>query len=126
MVLSSAGRAGSSLLCGLFCSHGEHGLLSSCGAQVCPVCCCRVQARGTLGFRSGGARGFSTQASMAPEHRLSRSTAYGILSDQGSNPFLRHGQVDSLPLSLQEKDRLHWRSPWCWERVEAGREGDDG
>ena len=33
---------------------------------------------------------------------LSCPAAYGILPDQGSNPFLLHWQVDFLPLSYQE------------------------
>ena len=33
---------------------------------------------------------------------LSCPSAYGILPDQGSNPFLLHWQVDFLPLSYQE------------------------
>ena len=34
-------------------------------------------------------------------NRLSRSKAWGIFPDQGSNPCLLHWQVDSLPLSYQ-------------------------
>ena len=47
----------------------------------------------------------SSWSSQAPEHRLSLahglhcSTACGILLDQGSNPYLMHWQMSSLPLS---------------------------
>ena len=45
-------------------------------------------------------------ASVVVAHGLSCSTSGGIVLDQGSNPCLLHGQVDSLPLS-------HKGSPYC-------------
>ena len=45
------------------------------------------------------AHGPQSTGSVVVGHGLSR-----ILSDRGSNPFLRHWQVDALPLSHQEKD----------------------
>ena len=52
------GCAGSLLLCGLFSSWVEQGLLSSCGALTsgCDgVSCCRACALGHAGFSSCGA-----------------------------------------------------------------------
>ena len=51
------GCAGSLLLCGLFCSYGEQGLLSSCcvRASYCGgFSYCRAQALGHAGFNSCG------------------------------------------------------------------------
>ena len=31
----------------------------------------------------------------------------------------------SNTLATQCKDLTHWKKPWCWERLKAGREGDD-
>ena len=77
-----AGRAGSSLLCGL---------LSSCGARA-PHC----------GGFSRGARALGTWLGLqVVEHGLSCSSACGIFEDQGSNPRLLHWQADSSPLSHQ-------------------------
>ena len=45
-------------------------------------------------------------ASVAVAHGLSGSASGGIFLEQGSNPCLLHGQVDSLPLS-------HQGSPYC-------------
>ena len=28
-------------------------------------------------------------------------------------------------LATQCKELTHWKRPWCWERLKAGREGDD-
>ena len=47
-----------------------------------------------------------TWASVIMAHGLSCSTSGGIFLEQGSNPCLLHGQVDSLPLSPQG-------SPYC-------------
>ena len=72
---------------GLSCS----GFISSCAIKVSHCCgfsCCRAQ---TLGAR----------ASVVVVHRLSCSTACGILTDQESNPCLLRWQVDFLPLSYQ-------------------------
>ena len=103
MILFSSGYAGSSLLRGLFfCSHGEHGLLCSCGAQVSPISCCRAQALGTLGFRGGGACGLSTHGSRAPEHRLSSCRARAESDPlrpgiQPISPALAGGRFTSEP-----------------------------
>ena len=51
------------------------------------------------------AAGFGTYwhtGSVVVTHELSRSTACGIVPDQGSNPCPWHWQVDSQPLDHQE------------------------
>ena len=58
------GHGGSSLLCGLFSSCGEWGLLSSCGG----FSCCRAQALECEGFSSCSTR--------ALEHRLNNCGAW--------------------------------------------------
>ena len=57
-------------------------------------------------------RGLSRRGSRAPAHRLrscgprlSCSAARGIFPGQGSDPWLLHWQVDSLPLSHQGSPR---------------------
>ena len=72
------GCAGPWLICRLFSSCGEQGLLS---------------LRWLLLLRSKG--------SIVVVHRLSCPVACGILRDQGLNPCLLHWQTDSLPLSHQ-------------------------
>ena len=64
---------------------------------------------GHVGFSSCGhmgsevaAPGRQSTGSVVVEHRLSCSTAWGIVLDQGSNLHLLHWQVDSLLLSDQE------------------------
>ena len=32
---------------------------------------------------------------------------------------------NSNPLATWCKELTHWKRPWCWERLRAGREGDD-
>ena len=85
------GCAGSLLVHGLFCSCGEVGLLSSCGAW----------ALGHVGF-SSVAPGLWSTGSVVDKHRLSCSKAYGIFLDQGLNPCLLHWQAGSLPLIHQQ------------------------
>ena len=62
-----------------------------------------------MGFSSCGRAGSGVAAagpqstgSVAVEHRLSCSTACGIVLDQRSNLHPLHEQVDSLPLSHQD------------------------
>ena len=47
------------------------------------------------------AKSWTRLSDQAHTHGLSRSMAFGILPDQGSNPCILHWQVDSLPLSHQ-------------------------
>ena len=49
------------------------------------------------------------QAQIVVSEGLSYSTVCGISLDQGSNPYLLHWQVDSLPLSPQESPLF----PFC-------------
>ena len=69
---------------------------SHCGG----VSCSGAQ---TLGARASvvAAPGPQSTGSVAVAHGLSCSTAYGILSDQGSNPGLLHWQANCLPLCHQ-------------------------
>ena len=32
---------------------------------------------------------------------------------------------NSNTLTTSSEELTHWKSPWCWERLRAGREGDD-
>ena len=85
------GCAGSSLLCGLFSSCGEQGLLSYGWAQ----------ALGHTGFRS--CRSWTLEDSLNDVvHGLSCSTTGGTSPDQESDPRLLNWQKDSLPLSHTE------------------------
>ena len=52
------------------------------------------------------APGLWSTGSAAAVHALSCSTACGIVPDQGLNPCLLHGQVDSLPLSHQGSPQI--------------------
>ena len=47
------------------------------------------------------ARGLENTGSIVVAHRLSCSVAFGVFLDQGSNLYLLHWQVDSLPCSHQ-------------------------
>ena len=53
----------------------------------------RLQAQGLGGSRH------QSRGSIVVTHRLGCSKACGIFLDQGSNPWVLHWQVDSLPLS---------------------------
>ena len=94
---------------GLCCTQ----IFSSCSAQVSHVA---AWALGHMGFSSYGrwVPGLESTGSVLVIHGPSRSTACGIVPDQGSNLCLLHWQVDDyyyyhyyyfLPLSLQG-------SPW--------------
>ena len=34
-------------------------------------------------------------------------------------------QYFGISSGIQYKELTHWKGPWCWERLKAGREGDD-
>ena len=63
------------------------------------VSSCNVKASHCRGFSCCRARTLGARASVVVVHRLSCSTACGILPDQGSNPCLLRWQVDFLPMS---------------------------
>ena len=93
--------AGSLLLPRFFSVGGKWGLFSSCGVWASHDSgrlCCKAQASGHMGSVVV-ASGLQSTGSMAVAHRLSCSEACRILSDQGSNRSLLHGQADSSPLS---------------------------
>ena len=97
ILLFMSGCAGSSLLPRPFWSRGDRGLFSKCSAWASHYAgfSYRAQALGWGTFRSCG--------SPAPKPRLdSCSMACGIFPDQGSNPCLLDGQVNSSPLSHQK------------------------
>ena len=110
MYLFTFGHAGSLLLCRLFSSCDERGLLSSCDE--------RASHCGDFLLWSSGSRahklqqlwhlgsgivvpGLQSTGSAVTVHRLSCSLAHGIFPSQGSNLCLRHWQVDSLLLCHQ-------------------------
>ena len=106
------GCAGSSLLCRLFSSCGQPGLLSRCGAQVLLwLSCCRAQALRHTGSVVTAPALWST-GSVAVAQGACCSMAHGIFSDQGSNPCLLHWQVNS---SLLSRKRSLWECfLYCW------------
>ena len=69
----------------------------------CPIPCISSNNESLSGTQSlpVAAHGLSIWRSQTLEHRLSCSTACGIFPNQGWNPCLLHGQMDSLPLSHQ-------------------------
>ena len=104
------GCAGSLLLCRLFSSCGERGLLSSSGRQAshrggCSCCRARARACGPQELQHMGsvfaAPRLESTGSTVVAHGLSCNEAYRIFPDQGSNLCLLHWQMDSLPLSHQ-------------------------
>ena len=54
------------------------------------------------------APGLQSTGSVVVSHELSCSEVRGILPDQGSNPYLLHWQVDSLPLNHQGNPQIHY------------------
>ena len=100
----------SSLLSGLFSSCGEWGPLSTALRGLLVAVASLVMERALQGAWDSVvvARGLSSCNSRALEHRLSSrgawlscSRACRIFPDQGSNPWLLHQLVDSLPPSHQ-------------------------
>ena len=60
-----------------------------------------------------------------------RQLSYTLYSHSGHGPALtpRVGQemvqLSSNSLATSCKELIHWRRPWCWERLKVGGEGDD-
>ena len=108
------GCAGSSLLCRLFSSCGQPGLLSRCGAQVLLwLSCCRAQALRHTGSVVTAPALWST-GSVAVAQGACCSMAHGIFSDQGSNPCLLYWQANSLPLSHQGSPKKSFFRSICF------------
>ena len=105
-----------SLLCQLFSTCGQQGLLCSCGVWAFHCggfSCCRAWALG-MQASVAVAHGISSCGSWALEHRFSTcshrlncSTACRIFPYQGSNLCLLHWHADSLPLSRQGSPKLY-------------------
>ena len=101
------GCAGSSLLCGLFSSCGEQGLLFIVAHRLLIAVASLVLLQ-NMGFRARrpqflwhvssvfADRGLSSSGSVVVTHRLSCCTAHGIFLDQGLNPCLLHRQAISF------------------------------
>ena len=65
------------------------------------------------------------------------SSGVQMVTEEGSKhsphptPYPRCSREPSLPgcpsntLAMWCKELTHWKRPWCWERLRAGREGDD-
>ena len=92
--------AGSPLPRRLFCSCGEPGPLSSCGAQASRCSGysrCRAQALRREDFSSCGswARSLWRPGSVTAAQQPSSPAACGVFPDQGSNLCLLHWQADS-------------------------------
>ena len=100
--------------CGLSPRCGGRGYLS-CSARASHGAGCSC-SQSTLRIKVG-----SVVVAARLEHRLGScgtqlvcSTACGIFTDQGLNPYLLHWQADSLPLSRQG------RSPVCGFMIQSG------
>ena len=47
---------------------------------------------------------------------------------KGNQPWIFTGRTDAeAPINLATwcKELIHWKRPWCWERLRAGKEGGD-
>lgn len=102
MYLSIYGCVGSLLLCGLFSSYGEGGLLPSCSAWAshCSSFSLCVQVSVPQRHVGSGLRSWALWCvfSVVVAQGLSCPTAYGIFLDQGEGMRVPcTGQVDSLP-----------------------------
>ena len=102
------GSAGSFLLCGLFCSCREWGLLSICCARASHYAgfsCCRAQALEHSGYSSCSTQapelGLPGSRAQSQQWWLSCPMACGIFMDQGLNSCLLHWRVNSSPLRNQ-------------------------
>ena len=51
-----------------------------------------------------------------------------VVNPKGNQPWILIGSTDAeVPiLATWCKQGTHWKSPWCWERLKAGKEGDIG
>ena len=52
------------------------------------------------------------------------------VNPKGNQPWISIGRTDAEALILWPPDgksqwSFHWKRPWCWERLQAGGEGDD-
>ena len=106
------GCSGSSMLCGLFSSYSEQGLLSSCSVLASH---CGGFAYYTAWALRCARAGFGSCGTWVQRLQFLGSTigavdvvlwrnfsaVHGILPNQRSNPCLPRWQVDSLPLSHQ-------------------------
>ena len=111
------GCAGSSLLCSIFSSFREQGLLSSCGVRA-SHCDDWLLLLLSTGSRAHGLQQLQHMgSSLQPEgsrarrpvvlaHKLSCPEARGIFPDQGSDTCLLHWQVNYLPWSHQGSSHL--------------------
>ena len=93
--------AGPSLLCGIFSTYREQGLLSSCSvlASHCSsFSYCELQALGQVGS-VGMLPRLKRTGLVVVAYGLSCSAACGIFPDQGWNLCPLRWQADSLPLS---------------------------
>ena len=52
------------------------------------------------------------------------------INPKGNQPWIFIGRTDgswsSSTFTTWCKELTHWKRPWCWERLKAGEEGDDG
>ena len=60
------------------------------------------------GASAVAAPGLQSTGSGVVSHELSCFEICGIILDQGSNPYLLHWQVDSLPLNHQGSPQIHY------------------
>ena len=52
------------------------------------------------------------------------------VNPKGNQPWIFTGRTDAeaeapIPGATWCEEPTHWKRPWCWERLKAGREGDD-
>ena len=96
------------MLCRLFSSRGERGLLSSCVHRHLIVVASLAAEHRLWGVWASVVLTprFKSTGSIVVAHGISCSVACGIFPDQGSNLCLRHWQADSLPQSHQGSPHL--------------------
>ena len=56
---------------------------------------------------------------------IARRSNQSILKDSVLNIHWKDWCWSSNTLATWCEEQIHWKRPWCWERLKAGREGDD-
>ena len=99
------------LLCGLFSSCEEWGLLSSCSARNEMASLAAEHRLWSMQVSEVAAPGFWRTVSGAVAHGYSCSEVHGIFLDERLNPHLLHWQATSSALSHQGSPTMVLRNP---------------
>ena len=61
--------------------------------------------------------------------RISCTARFKPVNLKGNKPWIFFGRTDAeadlIFLATWCKELTYWKSPWCWERLKTGGEGDD-